>query len=184
MKKVLVVGLALLGVVSLTGCDQIVNLFSGEKQYNYDDFKALLADRKLSFTAVKCESTIDEDGEKTSRTYTYNNEDKVWEYTYTSVVLGEEITSTGSKDLDVITYAKKLELTAAFLDKKTDEVFKFYATADSYKITGSYKNSSYKAEVDYRFGKDGLMISFYEKSTDLDSVESTVKRETFVYSDN
>ena len=183
MKKLLLAGLALFGVVVLTGCDQIMSLVSGEKEYKYDDFKALLADRNLSFTVTKCASIIDKDGEKTARNYTYDAEDSSWNYTYTTTILGAETETTGSKTLDVIAYTKTVELTAALLDKKVEEVFKFYATGDAYRITGEYKNSSVRAEVEYKFGKDGLMKSSYEKETDLDSIKSTITKETFTYSE-
>ena len=62
-------------------------------------------------------------------------------------------------------------------------MFKFYASKKGYEITGTYKDSNQQAEVEYKFGKDGLMTSSEEKNTDLKEVKSTVEKETFSYSD-
>lgn len=68
MKKILVFGLTALSTFALMDCDMITGLF--EKSYNYNDFKALLADRKLSFKATKATAEIDKDGEKSTINYT------------------------------------------------------------------------------------------------------------------
>ena len=183
MKKLLLVGLAMLGATCLTGCDMINSLISGEKEYQYDDFKVLLADRKLSFSAKKCSVIVDTEGKKESKEYTYDSEDNTWVYEYEKEVLGEKIKLTDSRTLDVTSYVKTCDVTAAFLNKKVGDVFKFYATGDSYRITGTYKDSDTQAEVEYKFGKDGLMTSSVEKSTDLNEVKSETKKETFNYSD-
>ena len=182
MKKLLLVGLAIFGTFALAGCEQIESMFDSEKEYSYDDYRALLADRKLSFEVTKCNSTIDKDGDKTTREYTYSKDADAWEYASDTTVLGVTITTTDTRTLDITSLVKTCDVTAALVGKKVEELFKFYAASDSYRITGSYKSSSTQAEVEYKFRKDGLMSSSYEKSTDLDSIKSSVKKETFSYS--
>ena len=194
MKKIILVGLAVLGSIALTGCSFLESLMSGadnvgdpEKQYNYAEFKALLADRNLSFTMTKCNSVIDVDGEKTNREYTYQkadseHEDDGWHYSYTTKVLGEDVEMNGVRNLDIVNYIKTADVNAALLDKKTDDLFKFYAKSDSYRITATYEDSKQKAEAEYKYGKDGLMTYSYEKNIDLEKVTSKVTTETFSYS--
>lgn len=178
MKKLLLIGLAALGVVALSGCDMIQNLISGEKEYNYADFKALLADRKLSFDATKCTSEIDVDGEKETREYTYDADDDTWRYSYKEA----GIDWNGTRALDLVGQIQSLEFSVALLNKKVDDLCKFYATSDSYRYTATYESKSTKAEAEYKFGKDGLMTYSYEKNTDLDAIKSTITKETFSYS--
>ena len=161
----------------------INSLISGEKEYNYDDFKVLIADRKLSFSAKKCSDTIDKDGVKETKEYTYDSDSNTWVYEYEKEVLGEKIKMSDTRTLDVTSYVKTCDTTAAILNKKVSEVFNFYASNNAYRITGTYKDSNQQAEVEYKFGKDGLMTSSEEKNTDLKEVKSTVEKETFSYSD-
>ena len=66
MKKILLFGLTAMSTFALMGCDMITGLF--EKSYNYNDFKALLADRKLTTDAKKATAEIDQDGTKSTKT--------------------------------------------------------------------------------------------------------------------
>jgi hypothetical protein len=131
MKKILVFGLTALSTFALMGCDMITGLF--EKSYNYNDFKALLADRKLSFKATKATAEIDKDGDKSTINYTY----KDGEWKYKSTILSAEVELT--ETLDVVSDAKACEVAAALVDKNVDELFKFYAKGDAYRITAEYK---------------------------------------------
>ena len=67
MKKILLVGLAALGMMSLTGCEMIQGLINGEKKYNEADFKVLIADKHFAFSVTKCHGVRDVNGEKTER---------------------------------------------------------------------------------------------------------------------
>jgi len=183
MKKILAFGLAILGTMSLTGCDTIKELFSGEKAYTYNDFKALLADRKLAFTNTKAVAKIDKDGKESEVKYTYNKDEKAWEYPYTTTILGETIESTGSTQLDVISDAKSCELAAALINKKTDDLFKFYVKNDAYRITADYKTDDRQITLEYKYRADGLIVSKYEKNTNLESITATETKTTYTYSD-
>ena len=184
MKKVLLVALAAFGTLALSGCDMINSLISGEKQYKYNDFKAEIADRKLSFDATKCKSTLEVDGKKTEREYTYQTYEilgvQTWVYKYYDEDLKTDL--TGSKDLDLVNYFESIEMGAAFVKKDVDEIYKFYAKSDSYRIVCSYSDDEIKYEAEYKFGKDGLMTYSYEKNTDLKKVTSKEEKETFTYS--
>ena len=182
MKKILVLGLAAMSTFALTGCDAIKDFLNMEKEYTCTDFKALLADRKLSFTDNKAVATIDKDGETSTTTYTYNADEKTWEYPYTMTILGETIDMTGSTDLDVISHIKSCELAAALIEKKVDDIFKFYANKDSYRITGEYKTDSQQNKIEYKYRSDGLITSRYEKTTDLNQISSKETKITYAYS--
>ena len=175
MKKILVFGLTALSTFALMGCDMITGLF--EKSYNYNDFKALLADRKLSFKATKATAEIDKDGDKSTINYTY----KDGEWKYTSTILSAEVELT--ETLDVVSDAKACELAAALVDKNVDELFKFYAKGDAYRITAEYKTDDEQIKLEYKYGADGLVTYRYNKNTDLKSVKTTEKKINYTYSE-
>lgn len=175
MKKILVFGLTALSAFALMGCDMITGLF--EKSYNYNDFKALLADRKLSFKATKATAEIDKDGDKSTINYTY----KDGEWKYTSTILSAEVELT--ETLDVVSDAKACELAAALVDKNVDELFKFYAKGDAYRITAEYKTDDEQIKLEYKYGADGLVTYRYNKNTDLESVKTTEKKINYTYSE-
>lgn len=178
MKKIILLGLAALSTFTITGCDAIKDFLNMEKEYKCTDFKALLADRKLSFTDNKAVATSEKGEEKTTLTYTYNADKKEWEYPYTLL----SIEMTGYTDLDVISHIKSCELAAALIEKKVDDVFKFYANKDSYCITGEYKTDSQQNKIEYKYRSDGLITWKYEKATDLDKIESVETKVSYVYS--
>ena len=174
MKKILLLGLTALSTFALMGCDMITGLF--EKSYNYNDFRALLADRKLVTEAKKGTAEIDQDGTKSTRNYTLK--DNEWKYTTT--VVGVEVEY--SDVLDVVSDTKTCELAAALLNKKVDDLFKFYAKGDAYRITAEYKTDSEQIKLEYKYRNDGLVTYRYNKNTDLQSVKATVKTITYTYS--
>ena len=176
MKKILLFGLTALSTFALMGCDMITGLF--EKSYNYNDFKALLADRKISWKVTKGSAEIDKDGEKSIRNYTY----KDGEWKYTESVLGVtdvELTET----LDVVSDAKACEVAAALVDKDVNDLFKFYAKGDAYRITAEYKTDDEQIKLEYKYGADGLVTYRYNKTTDLKSVKTTEKKINYTYSE-
>ena len=174
MKKILLIGLTAMSTFALMGCDMITGLF--EKSYNYNDFRALLADRKLVTEAKKATAEIDQDGTRFTRNYTLK--DGEWKYTSSVVGVDVELSDT----LDVISDAKSCELAAALLDKKVDDLFKFYAKGDAYRITAEYKTDSEQIKMEYKYRNDGLATYRYRKNTDLKSVETTERTVTYTYS--
>lgn len=175
MKKILVFGLTALSTFALMGCDMITGLF--EKTYNYNDFKALLADRKLSFKATKATAEIDKDGDKSTINYTY----KDGEWKYKSTILSAEVELT--ETLDVVSDAKSCELAAALVDKDVNDLFKFYAKGDAYRITAEYKTDDEQIKLEYKYGADGLVTYRYNKNTDLKTVKTTEKTINYTYSE-
>lgn len=171
MKKVLMVALVAFGTMALSGCEMIEGLLKGEKQYNYDDFRALLADKNFSYDVTKCHA-VTKNGEDTS-TKDYVLIEGVW----------TEDGGTRTETLDIIPDVKSCELAAAFLEKKVDSVFKFYASNKDFRITAEYKNSNEQTEIEYKYNKDGLATYRYSKNTNLSSVTSTVKTVEYSYSE-
>ena len=110
----------MLGVITLTGCDAIKDALNLERQYNYNDYRAMLADRKLEFTVTKCESEIDTDGEKETRSYTWNAEKQEWQYIET--IIGVEYTTSDSS-LMLIPQVKSCEVAAAVLEKDVNDLY-------------------------------------------------------------
>lgn len=174
MKKILLFGLTAMSTFALMGCDMITGLF--EKSYNYNDFRALLADRKLVTEAKKATAEIDQDGTKSTKNYTL----KDGEWKYTTTIVGVEVEN--SDVLDVVSDAKGCELAAALLNKKVDDLFKFYAKGDAYRITAEYKTDSEQIKLEYKYRNDGLVTYRYTKNTDLQSVKATEKTITYTYS--
>lgn len=170
MKKLLLIALVGFGTLSLTGCEIIEGLLKGEKQYNYDDYRVLLADKNFSYDYTKCIAIQDIDGEKTTINYVLDGEE--WRK--------EESSSTTV--LDIIPDVKSCSLAAGLLDKHVDTVFKFYASNKDFRITASYKSSNEQIELEYKYGLDGLATYRYSKNTDLKSVKAVTKTIEYSYS--
>ena len=183
MKKIVLLGLTAFATFTLCSCDafnSLKDLVEGKEQYKFNDFKALVANRNLSFTATKCTGSFDTDGAKKEVEYTYNVEDSKWHYDYVITVMGEEITSDGTKDLFLVDEIKNFYDT---IDKnKIDKYYKFYATKKEYTIEYSYKDDDVQVESTYVYGEDGLIISGDIKSTDLKEVRTYVTKESYKYS--
>ena len=171
MKKLLLVALAAFGTFALTGCEFIDGLLKGEKQYNYDDFRALLADKNFSYDYTKCHAVQDVDGTKSIIDYVLV--EGVWKK--------EE--GSGTTTLDIIPDVKSCELAAGILDKSVDSVFKFYASNKDFRITASYKSSSEQVELEYKYNEVGLATYRYSKNTDLNSVKAVKKTIEYSYSE-
>ena len=189
MKKAFLLGITLLATFSLTGCEMLEGILQGgqdlidqKKEYKYDDFVVEIADDDFSFNYTKCKASIDKDGEKSEIEYTYDAESKQWYGEETKEKDGETTTTKYYETLDVVNFTKSCPLTAAFLDKQVDSVFKFYTTKNGYIITASYKDSNQQAEAEYNFNKEGLMTSLSEKNTDLKSVEAKTRKISYSYS--
>ena len=171
MKKLSLMGLSLFGVVALTGCDWINKITNPEKSYNYNDYKVLLADRHITTDKTKAIEIRDVDGAKTSHNYTYKASDEIWE---------EE--GGGVAWLNIIPEVITCELAAAFYEKTVDEIFDFYATNDSYRVTGEYKTETEQVNLEMKYNSEGLKVYAYTKTTNLQTVSSSVRTSTYTYS--
>ena len=69
------------------------------------------------------------------------------------------------------------------MDKNVDELFKFYAKGDAYRITAEYKTDKEQIKLEYKYGADGLVTYRYNKNTDLSSVTTTEKKINYTYSE-
>ena len=171
MKKVLMVALVCFGTLALSGCEIIEGLLKGEKQYNYDDFRALLADKNFSYDYTKCHAVQDVDGTKSIIDYVLV--EGVWKK--------EE--GSGTTTLDIIPDVKSCSAAAGFLNKNVDTVFKFYASNKDFRITATYKDSSEQVELEYKYNEFGLATYRYSKNTDLNSVKAVTKTIEYSYSE-
>ena len=181
MKKSFLLGVTLLATFSLTGCEMIENLLKGgqdiineKKDYKYDDFAVLVADKNFTFSYTKCTAEKDLAGEKTTIEYTYNAEDKMWHY--------ETESGTDKKvDLGIVNFLQDVKLSAALLNKSVDSIYKFSASKNGYEITANYKNDSNQIDGQYTFNVEGLITLNSEKNTDLNTVKAVTKKITYKY---
>ena len=182
MRKIALLSLGAASIIALSGCSFIENLLDREKEYSYNDYKALIADRKPTFTATKCNASIDTDGTKTTREYNYDSDSGAWVAHYEE----DGYNMTDNEVLDLVSEVKGFELSAAFLNKKVADIFKFYATSKAYRVTFSYENTSdtvpFRAEGEYKYGSDGLQTYSREKLINLDAVTSTETIVEYTYS--
>ena len=183
MKKVLMVALMAFGTLALTGCEMIQSLLKGEKQYNNADFKVLIADADLSFSYKTCKGIRTVNDKESERNYTYNSSDKAWHYTYIENIAGTEFEREASVYLDIKSDLLECDAAAKLVKKNVDSIFKFYTTKDGYKMTADYQTEDQKTELEYVYNKNGLVTYRYSKTTFLDTVNATVKKETFTYSE-
>jgi len=182
MKKAFLLGATLLATFSLTGCEMIENLLKGgqdlineKKDYKYDDFAVLIADKNFSFNYTKCTADIESDDKKSTVEYTYNAEDKLWHYESES---GDD----KSVDLGIVAFVKSCNLSASLLDKSVDSIYKFSASKNGYAITALYKTKEIQVDGEYTFNTEGLITLNSEKMTNLQSVEASTKKSTYKYS--
>ena len=183
MKKVLMVAMMTFGTLALTGCEMIQSLLKGEKQYNNADFKVLIADADLSFSYKTCKGVRTVNDKESERNYTYNSSDKAWHYTYIENIAGTEFEREASVYLDIKSDLLECDAAAKLVKKNVDSIFKFYTTKDGYKMTADYQTEDQKTELEYVYNKNGLVTYRYSKTTFLDTVNATVKKETFTYSE-
>ena len=182
-------GLTVMATFALTGCDMIDKLLKGgedlvneKKEYKYDDYAVLLADKNFTFSYNTCQASFDMNGEKSTREYTYDKEDKLWHYVEVVTKDGEEVEKDKSDALDIISFVKQCKVNAALLNKTVDSVYKFSASKNGYDITCNFKNSDAQIDGTYAFNTEGLITSNVEKKTDLNTVEAITNTKTYTYS--
>ena len=180
MKKAFLLGVTLLATFSLTGCEMIENLLKGgqdlideKKDYKYDDFAVLIADKNFTFSYTKCTAQVEHNDDKNTIEYTYNAEDKLWHYTFSN--------EDRTQDLGIVTFLKGCKTTAALLNKSVDSIYKFSSSKNGYLILGNYKNSDAQIDCEYTFNVEGLITLRNEKMTDLNSVKATTDKTTYKY---
>ena len=181
MKKAFLLGITLLATFSLTGCEMIENLLQGgqdlineKKDYKYDDFAVLVADKNFSFSYTKCTANRNVDGEESTIIYTYNSEDKLWHYE-------TESGADKSEDLGIVEFLQSVKMSASLLNKSVDSIYKFSASKNGYEITATYKNESNQIDGEYTFNTDGLITLSNEKNTDLNTVKARTKKIEYKY---
>ena len=181
MKKTFLLGVTLLATFCLTGCEMIENLLQGgqdllneKKDYKYDDFAVLIADKIFTFDYTKCTAEKEIGDIKSTIEYTYNAEDKLWHYQ-------TEAGDDKKDDLSIVEFLQDVKLSAALLNKSVDSIYKFSASKNGYAITATYKNDSNQVDGEYTFNVEGLITLNNEKNTDLNTVKAVTKKITYKY---
>ena len=181
MKKTFLLGVTLLATFSLTGCEMIENLLKGgqdlideKKDYKYDDFAVLVADKNFTFNYIKCTANKNYAGEESTIIYTYNAEDKLWHYETES---GDD----KSEDLGIVEFLQGVKLSASLLKKSVDSIYKFSASKNGYEIIATYKNDDNQIDGQYTFNTEGLITLNSEKNTDLNTVKAVTKKIEYKY---
>ena len=181
MKKAFLLGVTLLATFSLTGCEMIENLLKGgqdlideKKDYKYDDFAVLVADKNFTFNYTKCTANKNYAGEESTIIYTYNAEDKLWHYETES---GDD----KSEDLGIVEFLQGVKLSAKLLNKSVDSIYKFSSSKNGYEITATYKNDDNQIDGHYTFNVEGLITLNDEKNTNLNTVKAVTKKIEYKY---
>lgn len=181
MKKTFLLGVTLLATFALTGCEIFEGLLQGgqdlineKKDYKYDDFAVLIADKNFTFSYTKCTADKEYAGEKSTIEYTYNSEDKLWHYKNAA---GDD----KSDDLGIVEFLQSIKLSAALLNKSVDSIYKFSASKNGYEIAATYKNESNQIDGQYTFNVEGLITLNSEKNTDLNTVKAVTKKIEYKY---
>ena len=177
MKKLLLTSLVVFGAFAMSGCSMVENIMDPEKEYTLDNFKTLLADRKLSEDVpyVKLEAknvTVSASNEKneTTKTYTYNTTKKEWEGPSET----DSIELTVLSDLSMVTTVKGI-------DSKTKSKYKFYARNNKYRIAYNYSDSDMTLTCDYQYNDKGFMFQADLKLVNKQTIESATQTTTITY---
>lgn len=181
MKKSFLLGVTLLATFALTGCEMLEGLLKGgqdllneKKDYKYDDYAVLIADKNFTFSYTKCTAEKEQDEEKSITEYTYNSEDKMWHY--------ETESGTDKKvDLGIVNFLQDVKLSAALLNKSVDSIYKFSASKTGYEITATYKDDGIQIDAQYTFNTEGLFTLNNEKKTDLNTVKASTRKISYKY---
>lgn len=170
MKKVLAIGFAALSIFALSAC-------SVETGYEYEEYKALLAEKTFEWDYTKVSVETVEEGKKSTQEYTYDSLTKAWTSNHTE---GETIFSD-YKVLDIVGYVNTLETSAKILNVDIDDVTDFFAGSNQYRIEHELEESGTKETSTFIFGSNGLLKSV--KGTSIDSAgKKTESKETYKYS--
>ena len=169
MKKTLPILLMGLGLVCLTSCNFVKDIVNPEKQYNFENFKTLVADRSPSFDATKATGSATSNGQTSTVEYTYNATTHDWEYSTGAITLGDKL------------FIKDY-LTSLNTIQNVDKTYKFYARDDSYRIFASSTYDGGKMELTMIFAGNGLMTERYGSDINTTTLDKNEYRETLTYS--
>ena len=162
MKKIVLFATALMSVTMLSGCKFIKDAIDPEKQYSFNEYKSLLAERDFkahSYTkaTLTAEATIDGSKEESEEpmVFTWNEELGKWQDpTDEGKVFEFQVMSSGEIRKDV----------ASITDTKG---YTFFARKDSYRIVNAGSDTDEEYEWQWSFDKDGLLTETHIKLKDL-----------------
>lgn len=172
MKKLALVCFTLFGVLSLSAC-------SGERSYNYEKYKAMLAKKEFAPKETKVHIEIEEDGVKSTSDLTYDFDYERWTGTVIENFDGEDVEMTTYEALNIVPYVSTLSYTAEYFNSEVNKAYKFYASKDEYRIVMNITNQKGSNEGEVKFNKDGLLTYSYGIVKNKDG--ETVHEETKVY---
>ena len=174
MKKLLT-SFVLFGALAMTSCSVINNIIDPEKEYTLDNFKTLLAERKLStavpYSKVKLEiSGVTASNEEKSETREYTYDGTKW--------VGES--ETDYVELVVMNYLGLVEAVQE-MSKDYAKDAKFYARKDSYRMTYVSESSTAKIEFEWKYNEKGFMNEANLKGVDKEAIKSATENVKLTY---
>ena len=158
MKKHFLFSFVSLCAFSLTACSSTI-------YFDYEGYKAKIAETEFSWDYTKVTATTEEDGEKQTIEYTYSEEEKVWRGKHTEEIVGKEIEFSDVIILDLPSYLETLPATIKFIDPslEVDDVCQFGLTSGtggtSYVITATIEMEGSTSNSEIKFNNKGLMVS-------------------------
>ena len=160
MKKLLVLGLAIVGVITLNGCDlqKMIYGLSGVEQYSYAEFLSIMSKLESPYKSV---SRYDNHGNPKGK-YIFNKEDHGL---YNSANAEE-----GPLYLEAYYFAQDLHEKATALGEKINERYHFgYIKEDKvYQIGLVTTKEEKEIEFEYRitFSREGMLTRSYKSCLD------------------
>lgn len=171
MKKIALLTGAMAGLFVLSGCQLFERIFDPEKEYSYNDYKALLAERdfkKPGYTKCVSYGESKSESEEKSETVEFTWDSTLNKWTNEKGTMFElTFMSNGTVREDVLNL--------------TDETAKdctFYAKKKSYRITNKSESDEGNVEWEWQYDEYGYIIQTYLKLvnlTELTTTEITVK---------
>ena len=174
MKKTTFVCLIAVGLFSLSAC-------SKERTFKYERYQNMLAKKEFFPKETKVHVDIDINGEKTTEELTYSVKEGRWIGTVVEKNDDEEIETTIYKALNIIPYVSTLYGNAEYLNKDVDDIYKFYASKEEYRIVNKIAIKETTSEGEIKFNKDGLATYsfFVEKDKDGSAIHQETKLYTY-----
>ena len=176
MKKHFLFSFMTLCAFSLTACNSTI-------YFDYEGYKAKIAETEFSWDYTKVTATTEEDGEKQTIEYTYSEQEKVWRGKHTEEIGGKEIEFSDVIVLDLPSYLETLPATIKLIDPslEVDDVCQFGLTSGtggtSYVINATIEREGSTSNSEIKFNNKGLMVS--QTNEDGNGVKSST---TYKYS--
>ena len=176
-RRIILSCFATLAVFAMAACSTI------ERSYDYQGYKKMLEKREFIVEETKAVAEITTDGVKSTIEYTYDAEESMrWVGTYIEEEDGEEVEIKTYQPLNLKDYVSALPGTAIFLKRDVDDIFRFYAKKDEYRITIKNQTEDGLQTGESRYNKDGLCIYSYSALKDKNGLIKNEETINYSYS--